>query len=228
MGTRVLPPAPDQERRRVTIAVDAPNRAFAPGVQAALKRLGYNLVSEREPSGQEEAQDLPAPQLLIIDERRIADMSHPSTRLPVILLTGAQGDAALRGSKLDDLAIGIVRRRARLVPLYELLQTTFESQPRSVPRVEDALPARATRDGVSWPGAIRSISEKGCLLQSSEVLEDDQPVELCFPLANQGLVHILAMASYQAGDRTGLVFDETISEETRRALSEYVTDRLAN
>lgn len=228
METRILPPTPAPERQRVTIAVDAPSRAFAPGVQTALRRLGYNLVSERKASGQDGGQDIPAAQVLIIDERRIAELSHPSTRLPVILLTGARGDEVLRESKLDDLAIGVVRRRARLAPLYELLQATFEVRPRSVPRVDDALPARATRGRMIWTGAIRSISEKGCLLQSSEVLEDDEPVELCFPLASQGLIHILATASYQAGDGTGLVFDEAIPEETRHALSDYVTDRLAN
>jgi len=228
MRPRIHTPAPTPERQRVTIVVDAPDRAFAPGVQTALMRLGYNLISQRTASHQAGDQGPLAPQLLIIDERRIAETTHPSTRLPVILLAGAQGDAALRASKLDDLAIGVVRRRARLAALYPLLQATFEAQPRSVPRVDDALPARATRGHKTWTGAIRSISEKGCLLQSSVVLEDDQPIELCFPLASQGLIHVPAVASYQAGDRTGLVFDEALPEETRRALSDYVTDRLTS
>lgn len=228
MGTQIHPPNPAPERQRVTVAVDAPSRAFAPGVQTALKRLGYNLVSKRKTSDGDEGPDIPAAQILIVDERRIAESDPSSTRLPMILLTGAQEEAALRDSKLDDLAVGVVRRRARLAPLYELLQSTFEDRPRSVPRVEDALPARATGRRMVWTGAIRSISEKGCLLESSEALLEDGLLEICFPLANQGLIHILASATYQAGKGTGLVFDETTSEETRRALADYVTDRLAN
>jgi len=42
----------DKERDRVTVAVHAPDRAFAPGVQTALMRLGYNLISARTASRQ--------------------------------------------------------------------------------------------------------------------------------------------------------------------------------
>ena len=213
---------------RITVAIDAPDRAFAGGVQTALTRLGYNLISERTAGHQDEEQGPLAPRLRIMDDRRTPKKSGLLGHLPMILLTGAQADPALRAKDLNGLVIGVVRRRARLTRLYELLQTAFEACPRSVPRVEDALPARATRGHESWTGAIRSISEKGCLLQSSASLENDQRIELCFPLAGNGLVQIPAQASYQAGDRTGLVFDETIPDTTRRALAEYVTARLAN
>lgn len=219
------------DRPRITVAIDAPDRAFAPGVQTALIRLGYNLISKRTADRQAAGQNGEAgplvPRLLIVDDRRIPRKAGLSGNLPVILLTGAQGDVSLRAKALNGLAIGVVRRRARLTTLYELLQTAFEACPRSVPRVQDALPARATRGRESWAGAIRSISEKGCLLQSTAALENDQRVELCFPLAENGLVQVSAQTSYQAGDRTGLVFDEAIPETTRRAIADYVTARLA-
>ncbi len=217
-----------ESRPRTSVAVHAPDRAFAPGVLTALTRLGYNLVSLKTAVRQDGENGPLAPRLRIVDDRRTEELLSNRDDLPVILLTGARGDAALRGSGLESLVIGVVRRRARLAAVYELLQAAFEPRPRSVPRVADALPARATHGAESWAGAIRSISEKGCLLQSTSPLQEDAPVELCFPLADQGLVQIPAQPSYTAGDRTGLVFDEAIPETTRRALAEYVTTRLAS
>ncbi|MCP3984842.1 MAG: PilZ domain-containing protein [bacterium] len=189
-------------------------------------RLGYDLVSIPGADRQDDCKESPAAQLMIVDDRRTATMLHPSTRLPMILLTGAQRHSRSQTDEVDDSTVGFVQRRASLGALYELLQTTLETCPRSVPRVEDALPARATKGQESFIGAIRSISEKGCLLQSSEALTEDQPVEVCFPLADLGLVQIVAQPSYQAGDCTGLVFDEDTPEATRRALSDYVENRL--
>ncbi len=209
----------DEERDRVTIAVHAPDRAFAPGVQTALMRLGYNLISARTASRQR-ATGVLAPEVRIVDTRQCRDLAARQDPLPRILLAGAK-DAIDN----DDELLGVVQRRARLTQVYQILQNHFEDQPRSVPRVHDALPARATRGAESWTGAIRSISERGCLLQSASSFRSDTQVELCFPLASQGLVQIPAEPCYQSEAGTGMVFNR-LPETTRNLLADYVTSRL--
>ena len=116
------------DRPRITVAVDAPDRAFAQGVQTALTRLGYNLISRRTAGRQDGEQGPLAPRLLIMDDRRIPKKGSVLGHLPVILLSGAREDLSLRAEGLNDLVVGVVRRRARLAPIYELLQTTFDER----------------------------------------------------------------------------------------------------
>ena len=61
---------------------------------------------------------------------------------------------------------------------------------------------------------------------SSAPLGEGSRVELCFPLAKQGLVQLPAQPSYQNDLGTGLVFDG-LPKATREALADYVTARLA-
>lgn len=201
------------------MAVHAPDRAFAPGVQTALVRLGYNLISSRTASRQR-TRGVLRPELRIVDDRELERLGADRDELPTILLIGARSD-----TELSARLLGAVKRRARLSDLYRLLQEHLEEQPRSVPRVGDTLPARATRGVEAWTGAIRSISEKGCFLQSSAPLRSGSRVELCFPLARRGLVQLPAQPSYQNAEGTGLVFDG-LPDSTREALADYVTARL--
>lgn len=206
------------QRERVTIAIHASDRAFAPGVQTALMRLGYNLISARTARRQHE-QGILTPEVRIIEKRHLGKLDG-TTDLPMILVRGAREQIEDDGSLL-----GIVRKRARLADLYSLLQHHLEELPRSVPRVLETLPARATRGAESWTGAIRSLSEKGCLLQSTAPMRSDTRVEICFPLASKGLVQLPAELSYQSPEGIGLVFGD-LPEETREAISDYVTSRL--
>ena len=190
------------------MAVHAPDRAFAPGVQTALMRLGYNLISART-ANRQRSEGLLQPQARIVDERQLNELSARDDDLPQILLIGASSS---RKTSPDKSTLGPVRRRARLNELYGLLQNALEPIPRSVPRVVDALPARATRGLESWTGAIRSISEKGCLLQTTTPLDEHSHVEICFPLAKQGLVQLPAVPSYHDGEHTGLVFGPLLAD----------------
>jgi len=212
----------DRNPSRGTIAIYAPARAFAPGAQNALVRLGYKLVTARTAERFRQDEIL-GPVVRIVDDRQLdqVPIEPGGAGLPMILLTGARGQATT-----DARAVGTVRRRARLRDIYEVLQRTLEDQPRAVPRVPDAIPARCSRQGRSWTAAIRSLSEKGCLVQSWSELERDLRVELCFPLANRGLVHVPAQPSYEDGQCTGLVFRGT-TDTTRAAIAEYVAARLA-
>ncbi len=203
------------EKARATVAVHAPARAFAPGTQAALARLGYRLV-------QAEGDDHCRPAIRIVDDRQLENvpLECNGQAVPLILLTGHRGPPAS-----DSRALGTVRRRAGVEELYALLQRALEPLPRSVPRVPTALSARCTRDNRGWAAAIRSISEKGCLLQSTEQLEPDQRVDLCFALPTQGLIQIPAQPLYVNGKQAGLVFRDT-SKRSRSAIASYVSAQL--
>jgi hypothetical protein len=207
------------ENPRATIAIHAPARAFAVGTQTALARLGYHLVPAETA---EHDDNLSRLSIRIVDDRQLEQVPLESNgqAIPIILLTGHRGPLAS-----DARAVGIVRRRARLNEVFALLQRALEARPRSVPRVPASLPARCTRDNHGWAGAIRSISEKGCLLHSTERLEPDRRVDLCFALPREGLLQIPAQPSYVDGKRAGLVFRDT-SEQMRSAIAGYVTAQL--
>jgi hypothetical protein len=207
---------------RVNVAIHAPARAFAPGVQTALVRLGYNLISAASADGDIAEEDWRRPAIRIVDDRQLEEvpLEGNGKRLPIILLTGHRGPLAS-----DSRAVGTVRRRARVNELFALLQRALERWPRTVPRVGAALPARCIRGNHGWVGAIRSISEKGCLLQSTERMEPDRRLDLCFALPDQGLLRIAAQPSYVEGKRAGLVFRDN-SERARAAIADYVATQL--
>jgi hypothetical protein len=208
------------QRARRTIAVHAPGGAFAPGAQSALVRLGYNLVTASTAERQSGENDLLRPLLRIVDDRQLDELPVERAPLPLVLLTSASGPVST-----DARAVGCVRRRARLGDLYPLIQRALESTPRDVPRIEDAIPARCTRDGREWTGLIRSLSERGCLLESARPLEKDLRVEISFPLAGRGLVRLPAQPAYVDGARAGLVF-RRLSDLHRASIADYVASRL--
>jgi hypothetical protein len=109
--------------------------------------------------------------------------------------------------------------------LFALLQRALEPWPRTVPRVPAALPARCTRGNHGWAAAIGSISEKGCLLFSTERLEPEERLDVCFALPREGLMQVPAQPSYVSGKRAGLVFRDT-SEQSRSAIADYVNTQL--
>ena len=205
----------------MTLVIYAPGQAFAPGTQNALVRLGYNLVSGPTAARLGHA-SLLRPVLRIVDDRQLAEvpLAGAGAELPMILLTGARG-----APTSDARAVGSVRRRAKLRQLFPLLQRALEPIPREVPRILDVIPARATRDGREWSGLIRSLSEKGCLLESASGLEKDLRVELSFPLAGRGVVRLPAQPAYVDGARAGLIF-RGASEIARSTIADYVASRL--
>jgi hypothetical protein len=206
---------------RAIVAIHAPARAFAPGTQTALDRLGYQLVSAevREPG---EGDDSLRPQIRIVDDRQLEriPLEANGEGVPLILLTGHRGPLAS-----DSRAVGTVRRRAQVYDLFTLLQRALEPWPRTVPRVAAALPARCRRGNHGWAAAIRSISEKGCLLLSTERLEPDKRLSVYFTLPSEGLMQLPAQPSYVNGKRAGLVFRDA-SERSRSAIANFVNSQL--
>jgi hypothetical protein len=207
-------------RPRITIAVYAPPTAFAAGAQSTLVRLGYNLLTPGTAGRQRGSQALLPPALQIVDERLLDQLPlEDETPLPILLLIGPEGPPTS-----DARCVGSVRRRARAEELYAVLQRALEARPRGVLRIEDTIPAHCTRDGREWTGLIRSLSEKGCLLESANI-EKDLRVDLRFPLANRGTVRVPAQTAYVQGKRAGLVFRGG-SELSRVAIADYVSSRL--
>ena len=94
-----------------------------------------------------------------------------------------------------------------------------------MPRVDDAIPARCRRGDRTWIGAIRSISERGCLLQSKGDLEPRQRIEISFPLSPGGWVQIPAETRYRSREGFGIVFRQS-GAQARTALRTYVAHRL--
>lgn len=208
---------------RVTVAVHAPPRAFAPGVRQALLRLGYDLVTPDTALALARKPGPLRPALRIVDDRQLdrAPLETGAGALPLVLLVGRGRLAAS-----DARAVGSVRRRARLEPLFEVFQRALEATPRSVPRAPTSLPLRALRGERAWAGAIRSLSEKGCLVEGARGIERDLRVELCFPIPGRGLIHVPAQASQRRRDgRVVLVFRDA-SRRTREAISGFVHDQL--
>jgi hypothetical protein len=210
------------ETPRATVAIHAPARAFAPGTQTAMVRLGYRLVTAETAARHTEDGDPCRPTIRIVDDRQLESIPPESNGngIPLILLTGHRGPLVR-----DSRAVGAVRRRARVNELFALLQRALEPWPRTVPRVPAALPARCTRGNHGWAAAIGSISEKGCLLLSTERLEPEERLDVCFALPREGLMQVPAQPSYVRGKRAGLVFRDT-SEQSRSAIADYVNTQL--
>ena len=58
------------ETPRATVAIHAPTRAFGPGTQTALARLGYHLVSAETAADHSENGDWCRPAIRIVDDRQ--------------------------------------------------------------------------------------------------------------------------------------------------------------
>jgi hypothetical protein len=198
----------DYSRR---IEVRAPSRDFSAGVQTALARLGYELVSAR---GRAEA-----PDARILAAGRLSRLRADATS-PIVLIGGPRswgGD--------DPRVIGVVRRPVGLVDLYRALQEALEVHPRAVPRVPVLLAARSLREGTGTPGAILSLSERGCYLRSVSSPPGDGTLRLQFRLPRERLIETRAQPRNRAGNETGLAF-EGLPEASRAAIAGFVTRSL--
>jgi len=195
--------------RRIEVRV--PSRDFSDGVETALERLGYELLPTRIRADSPDARLVAAGRLGRLPANAIE---------PVVLFGGMRSKDAE-----DPRVIGIVERPARLRKLYGLLQGALEETPRAVPRIPASLPARSFRDGVDAPGAILSLSEKGCLLRSTVRLPGDGPLKLQFALPDRGLIDTWAAPCNKAGRELGLVFDE-LPDASRFMIADFVTTSL--
>jgi hypothetical protein len=214
MGLRTL-------TSRLLVAYARPE-AFVDKTRLILGRLGYHIVT---PEDFERMRGTSAgagrsPDLLIVDERRLAELPSGS-EIPIILLSGRRG---LAGSD-DPRIVGAVKRPAGLHDLYRLAQQVFEETPRMTPRVPTHLPARCQREDESWEGAVLSLSENGCLLRSRQSPPLGSHFELSFSLPGAGPLALRAEAAYQLVPDLGVVFSG-IAASARRAIGNFVSDTI--
>ncbi len=142
-------------------------------------------------------------------------------RTPVVLLAGGA-----RVASRDRRVVGIVPRPAMLTDLYPILQRALEDTPRVAARAPTELPGRCTHSDRRWMGAIVSLSERGCLFQTSQSLETTQRLNLLFPLPLGQMVTARARVIGRQGQSVGLAFDD-MAPPAREAVAQYVEKRLA-
>lgn len=203
------------------IASYVPPQAYAPRVRAALESLGYRIIPVATRGRFED--DSWTPDLRIVDERHIDRIPAEDylPRTPVLLLTGGT-----RAVSRDRRVVGSVPRPALLKDLYPILQQTLEDTPRVAVRAPTELPGRCTQSDRRWMGAVVSLSEKGCLFRTRELLGTDQRLNLLFPLPMGQMVTARARVIGQQGPSVGLIFDD-MAPPIREAVAQYVENRLA-
>jgi len=209
--------------RRTLVAYASP-QAFVPRTAEILARLGYEILTPEayEAHLLREDHESATPDLLIADERRIAEVPEFEGEAPppLVLLTGQLG-----ATGADPRVVGALKRPAGLHELYRLVQQVFEDTPRSTPRVPTHLRARCRRKGMEWHGVVLSLSENGCLLRTGESLPLGGTLQLGFELPRSGFVELEAETAYQLVPDLGLVFS-AIDPGARAALQKFVTNVL--
>jgi hypothetical protein len=207
--------------RRLLVSLAAPE-AYAPTTLGMLAKLGYRVVEPESVPAACEALGLERPDLLLVDERSLAEVDDgEDPPLPIVALCGRHG---VTGA--DARIVGALHRPAGLHELYRLLQQVLEDAPRTTPRVATHLPARCRRDGREWRSAVLSLSVNGCLLRSPEPLLFGSRLTLDFELPRHGGVEVEAEIAYQLVPDLGVVFNAT-SPRVRAAIDGYVSAALA-
>ncbi len=207
------------------ILYHASRDALGPWPDLILSRLGYQLVLPETFSEMSAADPLLKVDLLLVDERRLAEAvaagdDDGGQRLPIILLTGRHG-----ATDADPRVVGAVKRPAGLHDLYRLLQQVFEDTPRSTPRVATQLRARCEQGDRTWQGRVLSLSENGCLIRTPEPIPLGQRFQLEISLPGSGPVCLEAEAAYQLLPDVGLVFN-ALPAARRKLLEQFVTDMI--
>jgi hypothetical protein len=201
--------------RRVELRV--PRRAFARRVPAALERLGYRIVP---PARRGRSTDAAEVDVVVAGGRELRKLRPERAVRPVILV-----DSRCDGEHGRKRVAACVRRPAGLVELYGALQRVLERHPRAVPRIATTLPARCVHEDDDWPGAVISLSERGCLLRAVRQPVGRAPVLVYFPLPETGLLEVTARPLYRRGAHLGLAFEE-LPDTARAAIGRYVEHTL--
>jgi hypothetical protein len=208
-----------EEMPRRVLACHAPDEAFAPMTRVILARLGYIIVPQEEVARSTDSGS-DCPDLRLVDERRLGEIPDEGPNVPIVLLTGRKGAAG------DDARVrGALRRPAGIHEIYRLVQQLLEDNPRTSPRVSVDLPARCTLNEHEWESSLRSISENGCLIRTSESVDLGQDLHLQFELPETGRLEIGGEVAYQLMPDIGVVF-HTTSPKHREAIARYVNDTL--
>lgn len=203
--------------RRIGLCLS--EQSLAPRVLEALRGLGYRFEANLAPDGEphEDAR------VWLVDADRLLELPDvgeaPDLQLLMI--------ASLRDADGQDPRVLMrAARPARLGIVYGMIQEALELTPRGTPRVPTRLSARCIRSDRRSIGAVLSLSEGGCLLRTSEALEEGCRVALQFALPAYGLISTRAECRYSRREGAGLAFTD-VPPDVRHPIAHYVTQQLA-
>jgi hypothetical protein len=186
-----------------------------------LAKLGYWILPPEEFEPLAEKMDCDQPDLRIVDERNLAELSEDGrTPVPIIVLTGRHGVVGA-----DSRIAGAVKRPAGTHDLYRLIQQVLEDKPRSTPRIATHLPAKAVYRGREWSVSVLSLSENGCLIRSPKELLLGSRIGLRLQLPHGDPLELDSEIGYQLIPDLGLVFHATRPAE-RETISRFVNSTL--
>jgi len=216
--------APHPARRRVIASYVGP-RAFAAHSRAALESLGYEVIAAST-RGAFDDPSWPA-DLRLIDERHLGRLPDSSTDpTPIVLLCGSARDGR-RDSDDDPRIVAHIQRPARLRDLYGEFQRALEPFPRRAPRVATELAARGISDERRFVGAVRSLSEYGCLFQGAHGLRGGDHFNLQIAIPSEGVVTARGRCVHAGSSEVGVEFVSS-SQSTRDCIGEFVLHRLSS
>jgi hypothetical protein len=199
------------------ILAHAGREAFSEMSRSILSKLGYVIVPPEDFDACAESLGRDCPDLLIVDERSIAEVPDDAySTVPIIVLTGSHGI-----SGADPRIVGAVQRPAGMHELYRVIQEVLEDTPRSAPRLPVHLRAHCSRDGHEWTGTLLSLSEGGCLLRSTAPQNLGVTFTLRFSLPRTGPLVLDAEVTYQLVPDLGLTFQST-SPTDRESITNFI------
>jgi hypothetical protein len=199
------------------ILAHAGREAFSEMSRSILSKLGYVIVPPEDFDACAESLGRDCPDLLIVDERSIAEVPDDAySTVPIIVLTGSHGI-----SGADPRIVGAVQRPAGMHELYRVIQEVLEDTPRSAPRLPVHLRAHCSRDGHEWTGTLLSLSEGGCLLRSTAPENLGVTFTLRFSLPRTGPLVLDAEVTYQLVPDLGLTFQST-SPTDRESITNFI------
>ncbi len=214
--------APDSTLPRRILVTHAGPEAFAPMTHVIMAKLGYFLIDPDEWETRVAAGELKRPDLRLVDERRLAEVTEDGgAAIPIVALTGRHG---VTGA--DPRIVAAIRRPAGLHEIFRVAQQVLEDVPRATLRVPTHLSARCHRRGREWLAVVLSISENGCLLRTPEPLFLGSELTIRFELPGRGVIEVEGEATYQLVPDFGVVFNSS-TPKSRNAIASYVTEALA-
>ena len=202
---------------RHTIASYVAPPSLTTGTWAALRYLGYELLPAVVRGSWEDASW--SSDVRLVDECHIARVPRDTT--PLVLLARDPNRCWD-----DERIVGASERPADISSLYPLLQRALEAHPRAAARAPARIAARGNVADRRFDAQIVTLSQRGCLLETSHALEPGTDLNLSFPLPRSELVSLRGTVRGAGAQHTAVEFRD-VDAAPREAIADYVQRRLA-
>ncbi len=202
---------------RHTIASYVASPSLTPGTRAALRHLGYELLPAVVRGRWEDASW--SSDVRLVDERHIARVPRDTTPLVVL---ARDPNRCWDNERI----VGATERPADIRSLYPLLQRALEAQPRAAARAPAQIAARGNFADRRFDAQIITLSQRGCLLETSHALEPGTDLNLSFALPRSELLSLRGTVC-GAGAQSAAVEFRDVDAAPREAIADYVQRRLA-